>query len=312
MPARSKKKNRRLKKSRLKKNGQKRPSFLSLVIIFLLILLGYVYFSGDLRGRDRISVVIQRENGDVQVSTFDFVIDEIVNIIIPADTQVNVARNFGKLKIKNVWRLGENEGLVGILLAETVTRHFKFPLHKWAEDNAYNLTQASIIPIIKGIIIPYKSNIKIGDRLRLGLLSFRVHSSKRVDIRLENTPYITKTVLTGGEEGYLITGLYPDEFLGIFSDPNFAKSELRVEINNASGSKHVSKSLGEIVEVLGGKVVAIDNKENESDFDCFVSSNNVEVADVISDLFQCNKSKEDKLENTDIKIEIGKQFANRY
>ena len=307
MPARRKrfiKKNSKKKKIRIK-------TFLGFIIL-VFIIAAYISISSDYKGSDKVTVAIVNENGDIQVSTFDWQVEEITNISIPATTQVQLARQLGVLQIKNVWKLGFNEGLQGQLLTETLTRHLKFPVVVWADKQALGLAQGNIASLIKAVFMPYKTNLKIGDRLRIATFSLGVHSSKRVDVNLANTTYLKKVRLIDGEEGYVIFGSFPDQLRVIFSDPNIARGNTKVIIKDSTGSLDIANDLGEVVEILGAKVISID-KEDADDSDCTVRSSQKDVAVIFSRLFSCeNDLKGEKEGSADAVILIGREFAERF
>jgi hypothetical protein len=301
---------RRFKKDKRKRNlGIIKLLIIALLAIalFFILFLNTEFWNGD----DKLSLVINTHGGDVVVATFDPELEEVTKIVIPADTEVQVSRQLGTWRLKSVWQLGENEGWSGQLLAETVTKHFKLPVIAWADEGAIGFSEGSLASVLKAVALPYKTNLKIGDRIHIALFSLGVINTKRVDINLAETPYLKRRKLVDGEEGYLLVGKLPEKLLVIFSDPKISEKNARVVIRDASGKPGLAQEIGEIIEVLGAKVVSI-TKEKEMKVGCEIYGREEKSIEKIGLLFSCNRLKEESEGEFDLEIRIGKEFAKRF
>jgi len=67
---------------------------------------------------------------------------------------------------------------------------------------------------------------------------------------------------------------------------------------------------GQIIEVLGGKIVSVDKKQEAGDFDCEILGNNKQINKKIANLFSCKviSGKTD----FDLEIRLGTKFAKRF
>lgn len=317
MPARKKRNYRRRLISRRVASddkGKRKEKLLAFFFFILLLVLTilYLYTRSDFwDGKNKVSVVIRKENGAVVISTFDPKVSEVTNIEIPANTEVQASRSLGTLKIKNIWQLGENQGLSGQLLAETVTYHFKFPVVAWADSQALNFSKTNFISLVKAVIIPYKTNLKVGDRIRIALFAVGVKNPKRVEIKLTETSYLKKMQLTDGSEGYVVSGSFPKELLVVFSDPQISEKGTTVSIKDATSRTDIAEKLGEIIEVYGAKVGQV-KKIEEEEFDCEVRGKDNKIVEKLAKLFSCSESAE-KIESAfDIEIKIGEEFGKRF
>lgn len=252
---------------------------------------------------------IRRNDGNVQITTFDYQLKEITNVIIPGNTRVQAARNLGFLPLKNIWELGNNEGMGGLLLAETLTRHFKFPMTAWADAKATGLSSSNIFLLAKAILWPYQTNLKIGDKLRLAFFSLGVKPSGRLEINLEDTGYLNLQRFVDGEEGYVVSGIYPDHLRVTFSNPRVTVEKTRVVIIDAGG-EDTADNLGEVIEILGAKVISIEKKDLEKT-DCLVRGIDKEIVEVFARLFSCELEIVDSQQGS-LEIKIGSEFASRY
>lgn len=312
----------RIKKRRLnKKRSKSKSRFIKPFFVILVILASTTYLlisSKFWDGDSKISIAIKEKDGHILISTLDPASSRITSISIPGNTEVELARQLGRIQLKNVWQLGKNEKLEGKLLTETITRNFKFPVYIWGETKAKGFSESRPSSIFGASIFPYKTNLKIGDRIRMGLFSLGVNNKDRIDFDLGNTAYLRKTTLTDGEEGYVISGSFPQNLLVVFSDTEFSNLRATVVIRDASENDFIAKSMGEVIEVLGAKIASIDTKSitndifDNRDTDCLVGGENDKAVEKISFLFSCDVVSETKAANFDLEIIIGKDFAERF
>jgi hypothetical protein len=298
-----------------KKNKKEKHTFPILrLLIPLLILLGIImYFKINTRvwnGTDKIAIAYRMENGDVGITVADSKFEEITTLIIPGDTQVDVARNLGTMRIKNVWQLGVNERIEGVLLPETITQNFLFPVFLWADLDASGLGSGNIGQILHFILIPSSTNISLGDRMAIGFYAVKVKSFGKTEINLGKSQFLSKQKLSDGQSGYVILGRPPERLTVYFSDNEIMGGNLRMNIVDATGESGISEKVGEILQIVGGKVVSVDKKVQVEDMDCVVFGINSKIVDKISQLFSCRIGKEKS--TFDLDIQMGSKFAKRF
>ena len=304
---------RKTRKRKSKKKGERKVIYkilfwiLVLLAIFLVFRLTTKYWNNV----SKLTLVSPQENGDIQVSTFDPKADSIRVVVIPKDTQIRVARQLGTWRIKSVWELGENEGLNGQLLSESVTKQFKIPVYVWGDVKVSGFSSSKAAKVIKSTILPYKTNLGIGDRVRLGMFSLGVKNFKRETTDLSDTKVLERTVLVDGSAGYKVVGDLPSSIVAIYSDPYLSSVSAKTQIVDATSDAVVAKEVGEIVEVVGLKVTSIENVEVNNELDCIVSGKDKELTKTISQLFSCDiKNREE--DNFDLIIQMGEEFVKRF
>lgn len=280
------------------------PSILLAVIFIFLKLTTNIW-----NNKDKVSLVYKKEDGNIAVTVLDPTLLEMTTMVIPADTQVEVARNYGTLLIKNVWQFGINEKVGGKLLAETVTQNFLFPTFLWCGVDP-GFDKGNVGSAIDFIFFPGSTNIKFGDRLKIGFFSLNVKNISSDTINLGESRFLEKKKLNDGSLGYVTLGKISERLTVYFSDNDFSEKIVRIGIIDATGGYEVSDKLGEILEVLGGKVVSVEKKIIAEDTDCQVSSTNPVLAKKVARIFSC-KIGQDKA-NFDLDIKIGKKFADRF
>lgn len=308
-PAQRRKK---IAKRKAKRNGKKSyTKWLFILLVPLLIFLLITFQTRFWKSSTKTSLVIYKENGEVVISVFDPGLEKITNITFPKNTEVDVARQLGRWQLGSVRELGENENLEGKLLAETIVKHFKLPVAAWADASALGFAEGGIVGIAKASLLPYKTNLGIGDKLKLGLFSIRIKNLKRENIDFSEGNILKKVTLIGGEEGYVLAGRLPNYIVALFSNSNISNEGAVVVILDATGKANVAEEVGEVVEVMGVKLANI-KKEEADDFDCEVKGNNKELLEEIAQVFSCKKLKAAPEGNYDLEIRIGKEFSRRF
>jgi hypothetical protein len=253
-------------------------------------------------GHDKMAFAFQNPSGTIGVTILDPVLDEETTLIIPGDTEVNVARNYGTLKIKNVWQLSQNENLGGSLLSQTVTDSFLFPTNLWSQTDLNN--------VWKFVFTGKGTNIGFGDRLAAGIFALKVAGIDKTQIDLGQSQFLHKQTLTDGTKGYVLSGQISSRLTIYFSDNNFADKNLRFSLTDATGKYGVTDGVGQILEVLGGKIVQVDKKPEDDTLDCQVFGEDFDAVNKIANLFSCKEISQKS--NFDLEMQMGAQFAKRF
>ena len=305
---------RRKKRAKRKARRNGKNSYIKLLFIFLVPLLIFLLITLQTRfwkSSAKTSLVICKESGEVVISVFDPELEKITNIIIPKNAEVDVARQLGRWKLGSVRELGENEDLEGKLLAETIVKHFKLPVAAWADTPALGFADGDVLGIIKASLLPYKTNLGIGDKLKLGIFSIRINNLKRESIYFSEGNILKKVTLIGGEEGYVLAGRLPNYIVALFSNSNISSEGAVVIILDATGKANVAEEVGEVIEVMGVKLANI-KKEEADDFDCEVKGEDKELLEEVAQVFSCKKLKTMPEGNFDLEIKIGRDFSKRF
>lgn len=302
---------RRKRRLRNKKKRFSPVKSLVLILLFFALLFFLTLKTSFWDSDSKLTLVVNKKDGDVLIAVFNPVIDEVTNITIPKNTQLKVARQLGTWKAGSVWQLGENEGLEGRLLQETITYHLKLPVVAWADSPAEGFASGELLALIKAVSLPYKTNLKMGDRIKLALFSFGVKNFKREEINLAETKLLKKTRLIDGEEGFILISGLPANILALFSDIGISQKDVSVLIRDATNKKGVPEQVGEIIEVLGAKVAAIKKEEGEK-FDCLVLGKDQKAVEKLTQVFSCEKGKGFPSGSLDLEIKIGEEFAKRF
>jgi hypothetical protein len=259
-------------------------------------------------GKDKLAVAVRLDKG-AGVLLFAPEYEELVTIYFPEHTEIDVARELGIWKIESLWALGNQEKMGGKLLSDSITKHFKFPVAGWADEEAMGFSKGGLKNLYTAGFGNYKTNLTLGDRVRMAWFSFNVPNTRHVEIQLANTGYLEKVTLSDGTEGYRKVDPPPQKVLALFADSAIGKSSYAVSIQDATGKSQVARNVGSVVEVLGAKIAAVD-REEEKEVDCLVKGNSDILVKRIVKLFSCTE--EDGESNFDLEIFLGSEFAKRF
>ena len=280
-------------KHREHKHKKKSFKFLLPTILIILVIGIFIFIKASTQhwnGHDKVGFAFAKDNGDVGVTVLDPNLGEMTTITIPGETEVDVARNYGTLRVKNVWQLSQNEKLGGALLPETVTQNFLFPITLW-----------------KG---PNSTNIPFGDRLMIWFFTMKLKDLDKTEIDMGKSQFLRKEKLNDGQVGYRLVGEISGRLGVYFSDNDMVTKNTRVYIVDATSQAGVASQVGEIIEVLGGKIVSVDRKQEAGDFDCEVLGVDKNINKKVANLFSC-KIINDKTD-FDLEVRLGAKFASRF
>jgi hypothetical protein len=297
-----------------KKKKEKSSHLIYKLFVPLIILVAIVFFiKVNMRvwdGQNKVAIVYKSESNDINVISLDPKFESITTLVIPADTEVDVSRNLGVMRIKNVWQLGINEKIGGKILPETVTRNFLFPVFLWADSGANGLASGEVSQIMRFMFIPKSTNIPFGDRVGIGIFAMKIRDYGRTNVDLAKNKFLDKKTLNDGQTGYVTSGITSERLTAYFSDNEAIGQDIKVNITDATGKSGISEKVGGIIEVIGGKVVSVDRKVQGEDNDCRVFGVNTVFVKKISELFSC------KIVNDtttfDLDIYLGQKFAKRF
>ncbi|MFI5241093.1 MAG: hypothetical protein ACHQUA_01530 [Microgenomates group bacterium] len=283
--------------------------YLVLILIPLIAFLFVRLTTKHWNGKDKVSVVFQKSGGDVGLTLLDPKLKEITTFTIPGNTEVEVARNLGSLKIQNIWQLGMNEKLGGGLLAQTVTKDFLFPTVLWTGSVGESLSDGNFVEILKFIFTRKDTNIAFGDRVSIGIFVLKARSNEKSDINLGKSQFLVKAKLSDGSLGYKIPGEISERITFYFSDNDFSQTGIKIYIKDSTGKFGVAERVGQIVEVMGGKVVNLEKGPDEES-DCSIWGQNESAVKKISKIFGCKVTNEKS--DFDVQISLGTTFAKRF
>lgn len=295
----------RTKKSRLTRRRQtpkkKKKSILPLLILVIIGSLFIIFFSQKsfFDRKTNLSIAVARQDGNVDLVVVNPVEETLTTITIPADTQVTAANQLGVWRIKSIWKLGEQEKLSGELLAKTLTRSFGFPTEAWADES-----------FAKSLLRTKNTNLSLKDKIKLTVFFNSTKASSKTNVDLVKAGALRPEKLTDGEEGYVLSGKIPASVFAIFGETNISKEGMIVTVEDATNAPGVARKVGEIVEVLGAKVVSIS--QGQSDIaGCKVIGPESATVEKIAKVFSCRREKDSGGE-AGVKIILGKDFAKSF
>ncbi len=281
----------------------------ALILATMILCASIVYFS--YKTFERTNIAVYTKSGDVVVIAADPQQKTITTLKIPGNTQVEASRQMGKWRLKSIWKLGHDEKIGGRLLAETVTRSFRFPIDSYADEKIMNVIQGNIFSKMKSVLSFSETNMDTFKKVDLFILSLSAKVSATYDFDLADSTYLVEGPLSDGDSGFSIKDKIPGKLSSFFADNDIASKHSTAIIINESSDNSLTREIGEIIEVLGAKVVATSS-EKSTDIDCTVSGTAIEARDHIAKVFNCKVSSNDDDKNIDIRLVFGEKFARRF
>lgn len=293
---------RKSRRAYIHKSEFKLISFFYIFFAFVfLVSLFFIFFGGyEWNGKDKLIIGINT-SGFYKITILDPKNNEITNLNIPGDTEMNLSRNLGTLRLKNVWNFGKNEGQAGDIYVKTLSKSFSVPIYLYSDANLNDFTK---FVLGRGL-----SNIGFIDRLKIYFFIKSVKDVLTNDIDLAKSQFVKNEKLTDGEMGYKIYDNLFIRLLIYFDSSFFSDNNIKIYIKDSTGKYSVAQNVGKVLENWGGKIVVIDRLE-QKDFDCFVSGNNKKAMEMVSKIYSCKIEKGE--DDNDIYLRLGKKFADKY
>lgn len=295
--------------------------FLFVAVIFLLSLIfktGQVIKNSIFDGTTRITLVLgsKKEKADLLVFSLEPKAKTIKTLIIPANLDVQVAKNFGTYLIGNVYPLGNlspTSGGGGELLRETVQEFIGAPVDGWMIANSKLdggevkvLVESSFWEGVKG----GETNLTLLDFIRIWYEVRQIKIDKIEAIDLKQLNIFKKTYLLDKTEVYQADPATIDQVLGtLFHNPQVLAERKTVEIINGTGKTGFGNKLARIINNMGAQVLFVRTSDEP------IKSSSIKTRDKASytvekirKTFKIMKIENEKEINADISILIGEDF----
>jgi hypothetical protein len=306
MPARRKKRKTRSKRSKPKK----RYFYFFIGLLLFLIILFFLLRTKLWNKNEKLNLLV-RNKDSFSVVVLDPLLDEVYIMKVPENTEIDVAGDLGRWKVRSLWDLGKQENLEGKLAARTMIMGLGLPVYAWADEEAFGLMSSGLRSSIIALFSSYKTNLSFGDKVQILLFSSKVKNTKRAEYDLGETGLLEKNTLSDGTQGYEVSKTPPQNILAIFSEPYFSQGAVRVSIKDVNDNPDSTKKVGRVLEVLGGKLSLV---KTASDFKgvCRVSSKKKTLLDTILKIFDCEEALLDEKQAFDLEITLGEKFTEVY
>ncbi len=264
----------------INRNKIKRNSHYYIIRALLLIFIIFVFFAivrsfqNFRRYKEKYTKLIvtsQLNKGDVEIYVLDFVKREINVISIPGDVSVELPGNLGYWKIRNVWKIGENEGISGgIFLQKTLLSNFGWPVASWAEtDFSENIHKEKYFSAVFKTTI--SQNVSLINKFQIYSLLSDVQVSGMNKIDIMKTSYIDRLDNYQSDDNIAISSIDPpDYFYGIFKQRDLDGLLFRI-ITVEDVRTKVVKNLSHAINLSGGILVSTKNTEKSGgSYACFI------------------------------------------
>jgi len=276
-------------------------------IIVTAAFLGILIFGLSSKDDSKVVVSYFSPSG-ASVLVFDLYTNSITKLSIPEDTQLESAYNLGVLKLKNLDKVSENEGLGSALLSKTLTKNLHVPILYHSGKDMESYFEGSLARSLMDAIVARDTNLGLVRRLRLALFSSKVINSKRISLDISNYSFVSNTQLTDGSSGFVILRDTPASIISLVSDSRLSSSGYTSRVINGVGDKELIGNAVQTIKNSGLVVTSIEN--TNEDLNCQVRSENQELLDYFVTLFGCEKILTNT--QTDVEIVFGERFRSNF
>ena len=250
-----------------------------------------------------IAIAIHSEGDSEYVTVLDPENDTMTTLVIPDNTQITATNQLGTWTLGSLWKLGEQEGIGGRLMAGSITKTFGVPITAWASED---------ILTFRGIVDAGDTNLSLKDRVKVWLFTTQVNPAARKEIRLADTTVLREQKLQSGEIGYVVRDRSNSLVTSIFSVSKVSAEAARVEVLDNSGGYAAIDTVSKITDVLGAKVASV-KAVDASVKDCLVTGSDTSVtANVLANILGCERSYGDTESVFNVTITLGEEFAKRF
>jgi len=248
----------------------------------------------------------------VVVAVLNPTLKTATNIIIPDNTQVEVASRLGKWRLGSVWQLGKQEKLGGYLLSRSLIKTFSMPIDAWAGES-FKDYNGNFLNRTKAIFLTSDTNIKLKDKIKLWFFILFMPKGNSETIYLAETSALSSSKLPDGSEGYL-PNLLPDSIERLFFIDIVSQENLRLGVVNVSDNSGLVRTIAKTFETIGVRPVIIKDEEFIDGFLCAVYTNEKDsvTAKKTSSLFDCPIKNKRSNSNLDIEFVFGEEFVQRF
>lgn len=310
---------RRARKERYKPSNLLRR-FLLLVIFLLALGSAFKIFPSWQnrlwKEEGRFTVVVATE--DPRIFSFNPQSGRLTIITIPARTELEASHGYGSFFAGSLWELGQQEGLGGEILANSIKKNFGIPVDAWTSGagEVFFTPRVLALPVAlkEGMVSAgLETNLTFFDRVALLMRAAATSTFARQEIDLKSSRVIQKITLPDGAQAYKVI---PEQakvaFEKAFRDERVFQEAKTVSIVNTSGKTGLGADVARLLAVLGTRVISVRDGEREVS-GCLVSAGREALGTSsvkrISQLLGCSVSEGD---GEVIEVFLGEGFAKKF
>lgn len=224
-------------------------------------------------GAFNINVLLH--NRYISVLSFNPLSKSVTLIILPGETYLDLAHDFGKWQLRSAYNLGQSSEFGGdSLLANTLSLYLGAPIDGFIRfnDKLQEKTPDQLIDYLRQnplSIFDTLSNIKTDlspwelIKLKISLSSVRFDKVKSVDFGKDNI--LESSKLADGTSVFTSDLVKIDSVLSDFIDPKIRGEALTVAVYNATAHPLLAQKAARLITNIGGNVIITGNSDIKSD-----------------------------------------------
>lgn len=293
-------------------------SIIAVVVIVVLVFPGRSSLS-------RVNFVVA--SSPVVVWSWDREAHTVTVVSLPANTDIDAVHGYGRYSLDALWRLGSIDPKAGALLSESVSDVLGLSNSFFIGDRSDTLPPAanpllygrklfSLINLWRFLGIQYRTNIPLSLFISFSRELGGLHSDQLSYVDITQKIYRQEVDLPDGSKQYVLSPEQVDAaFAGVFEDDDIRKELLTVALDNTTQIPSLGNRAARLLAAVGVHVVSVGNDEPEL-HQCTVEGRErvlaTKTARVIGEILNCQLHVAAGDAPTDLVVDIGTQFADRY
>lgn len=247
--------------------------FLALTVLVIFVSLVWQVFSswqGRLWKQERRFTVVVAGK-DPTVFSFDPQTRTLSVVIIPSNTQIEAAGGYGFWLVGSLWELGQQEGLGGTLLVESLKKSFGIPIDGFVDprgETLFSLRSLAFPLSVKEAVLSGRvsTNLTFFDRLNVLLGPGSVGQADRNSIDLRESRVLRQSVLSDGTQGFEVVSEQTEaSFARLFRDERVFTEGKTLSVVNTTGKAGLASEVARLARVLGVRVIKVGSSEAKVD-----------------------------------------------
>ncbi len=312
----------REKPRRVRLKNVTRPVFYVVLTFFVLLFSYYAFSSWNSRvWRDnaRITIAVATENPTLY--SYNPQNQSIYKISIPQNTQTEASGGYGVWLAGSLWGLGEQEGLGGKIMKNSIQKSLGIPVDAWTDANGEVLLSGGKFGLLGAISQVFKmrsirTDLTFFDKVNLLLSLGSVGRFSRTDIDLGKRGVIWKAKLSDGLDGYEIVTDRTTVGLDLLRDDRVFVEMKTLKVSNASSRSGLASEVSRVASVLGVRVLDTGSTEDIYRGTCLVTGEGEHLKSLaakrIAQIYKCEKSIKKLGGAANLEFVIGDKFAKDF
>lgn len=314
--------NDREKPRRVRLRNITQPIFFIVLSFFVLSFSFFVFRSWNSRvwrNNARITVAVAEENPTIY--SYNPQNQSIYKTTVPENTQVTASGGYGEWLAGSLWGLGQQEGLGGKVLKNSIIKSLGIPIDGWVDKNGEVIFSGGKFGLFGAVTQVFKmrgikTDLTFFDKVNLLVALGQVGRFSRTDIDLEKRGIIKVEELSDGLKGFIVVAERSTTGLDILRDDKVFVEMKTLKVSNASSKSGLAQEVSRVASVLGVRVLDTSSADDKYRGTCLITGEEAHIKSLsakrLSQIYGCEKSVKKLNGAANLEFTIGDRFAKDF